>query len=175
MAVDANTYGTVARVEAMVGDLVADRTFADGGSPTIPSLTEVELFLDDVASEINVELDYMNYTVPVSASNFPAAHAFLAAANSAGAAAKVLGMLPAESYVDPENEESAAGRKQFLDRQLWLAIKRIREGRFRADMRQSRLADFRIGSRLDDDSYTKLPLFTRDKFNYPNTTPIVES
>ena len=172
MAVDANTYGTVARVERQVGDLVTSRLFT---TSTTPTKAQVEAALDDVAAEINAELDYMNYSVPVLTADDPHAFNFLRAANTFGAAALVLGMLPAEAYTDPENDSLASGRKEFLEKKLWQAVKRIREGRLRATMRESRLADFRIGSQKDSDGNTNLPLFTRGGFRYPNTESLTET
>ena len=85
MAVGANSYGTVARVQSRVGDLVDSQAFT---TTTKPTLAQVEELIDDVASLMNAELRAAGYTVPVANSGDDVeAFAWLRAANSAGAAA----------------------------------------------------------------------------------------
>ena len=112
MAVGANTYGTVAGVEKLVGDLVASRTF---GAGTVPTLAQVEGILDDVASDLNRELESAGYTVPVTSVDATAL-AFLRASNNYGAAAVVLGMLPFGGFTSRRSARSLTVRSGSLAR-----------------------------------------------------------
>lgn len=165
MAVGANTYGTVVRVETLVGDLVPSRDFT---TSTIPTEAQVEQALDDVAAEINVELEWAGYTVPVASSTNATAHAYLVAANSAGAAARVMTMVPGLGFSEfGDTESPATTRRQSLQQQLDRCIKRIREHRLVA-AGVGRLDDFRVGGEKDQDGNTKLPIFRRGLHRRPN-------
>lgn len=172
MALDANTYGTVARVEALVGDLVASRTF---GSVTIPTLSQVETFLDDIAVQLNMELERTGYTVPVSSSANPQAFRYLRYSNSCGAAALVLSTMPVGAYTDPTTENGALsqGRRHFLERQLSNALKIIREGSLPAS-RSAYPSRVYAGSQEDEDGNKKLPIFTRSLTDYPASRSLTE-
>ena len=164
MAVGSSTYGTVARVEARVGDVVEGRKFA--GS-TVPSLPQVEMILDDVAARINSELLVNGYTVPVSSTDDPHPYAWLQGANSAGAAAIVLNMLPGEA-LDPDIPDPIRVRRQGLWAELDAVLKAIREGRFPATRTATaRMTPAFAGSQEDADGEVKKPVFTRDLTDYP--------
>ncbi len=168
MSVGANTYGSVAGVEKLVGDVVASRTFGTG---TVPTLAQVEGILDDVASDLNRELEVEGYTVPVASAD-ATARDFLAAANNYGAAATVLGMVPATTY-NPDDEETGNERAQMYSRHFAHAIKMIREHRLKAGG-TSNLSAIYAGASEDDDGNTKLPLFTRDMGDYPGARSLIE-
>jgi len=165
--VDANTYGTVAGVERMIGDIVEDRTFAVG---TVPTLAECESSLDAIADVINARLDYKGYTVPVDETTYPYAYGLLEEANDNGAAARLLGTIPTQSYLpDEQTEEGGTTRAQMYERYLNQVLKAIDEGKLRAGMRKRMMADLRVGAAKDEDGNTKEPLFRRRMDEYPGS------
>lgn len=165
MGVGPNTYGTVARVQARVGDLVDGRVFSTG---TVPTLAQVEVLLDDVAARINMELRAMGYTVPVvNVGTDVEAFEYLRAANSAGAAALVLNTVPGELF-DPDSPEASLSRRWGLWAELNAALKYISKG----DLPASRTITVEVtkawaGSQEDDDGNTTTPAFTRERTSYP--------
>ena len=165
MAVEANTYAEHEDVERLIGDIVEDRTFTE---TTVPSLAQVETELDNVAADLNRELDQVGYTVPVDETNYATAYKYLVAANAYGAAAVLLSTIPAESY-DPteEVEGTATTRAQTYANKFKSALKAIRENRLRAGRRVGRLANLAAGSAVDDEGNTKDPIFTRHEDSYP--------
>ena len=170
MVVDANTYGSVAGVERLVGDLVASRTF---GASTVPTITQVELELDAVAADLNRELQAAGYTVKVSLPSDPIPYAFLVAANNYGAAARVLAVLPVGAY-NPEIEDMGTNRAEMYQRHLNHALKMIQEHRLSAAMATGRLARVFSGGQEDEDGYEKLPLFKRGLTDYPAARELTE-
>jgi len=167
MAVDENTYGTVAGVERMIGDIVTDRTFA---VDTVPTLAECEAALDAIADVINARLDYKGYTVPVDATSYPHARGLLEGANDNGAAARLLGTIPTQSYLpDEQMEEGGTTRAQMYERYLNQVLKAIDEGKLRAGMRKRVMADLRVGASRDEDGDLKEPLFRRRMDEYPGS------
>ncbi len=171
MAVGANTYGTVARVQGYVGDIADGRIFTN---ETIPTLEEVEAYLDDVAAIINMELEQSGYTVPVAVANDAQAHAYLLLANSAGAAAMALSSMPTEAYSDTEEgQQLARSRRQYLQGILNNCIKLIRERRLPA-ARSSVTNQLFAGSQQDSDGAVKKPLFKRDTMDYPGRRTLTE-
>ena len=170
MAVGANTYGSVAGVERLVGDVVAGRTF---GVSTTPTTAQVEAELDAVAFDLNRELEAAGYTIKVDSVSYPTAYGFLTAANEYGAAARVLGMVPIGSY-NSGTEEIGTSRAQMYEHHLKHALKMIRQGQLKAGRDQSPMEWVGTGSRLDDDGNVKKPLFTRAMSDYPGTRSLVE-
>ncbi len=171
MTVGANTYGEVAGIQRLIGDIVESRTFGTG---TVPTLAQVEAELDNAAADLNRELDAAGYTVKLDATEYPTSYAFLKAANEYGAAAILLSTVPSEGY-DPTEEVETPGttRAETYSNKFKSALKAIREHRIRGGMRKNRLADFFSGSQEDADGNEKLPIFTRAMDNYPGspTTP----
>lgn len=174
MAVDADTYGTVAKVQSMVGDLVSGRVFSVTSNPT---LVQIEGFLDDTAAELNSALTFSEYTVPVVVGTDKAAFNYLLMVNSCGAAVLALNFLPAEAYSSPGEESPAQGRKQSFEKIYERALKTIRDRKLSAAKATggSLLADLKIGSEKDSDGDTKNPLFKRSTTDFPSsrslTTP----
>ena len=167
MPVAATTYGTVAGVERMIGDIVADRTFAVG---TVPTLIECEAALDAIANVINARLDYKGYTVPVVEATYPYAYGLLAEANNNGAAARLLGTIPTQAYdPDEQMEDTGATRPQMYERYLNQVLKMIMKGEIRAGMRKRMMADLRVGASKDEDGDLKEPLFRRRMDEYPGS------
>jgi hypothetical protein len=173
MTVGANTYGEIAGLQRLIGDIVANRTFAVG---TTPSLVQAETELDNVAAEINAELDVQGYTVPISATDYPTARAAAKAANEYGAAARLLSTIPSEAY-DPAEEvvDTGESRPQQYEKLLNRFLARIKNNRLRAGRRVGRLSRVFAGSQADDDGYEKNPLFTRDQDSYPGSRSLTES
>ncbi len=165
MAPGANTYGTVAGLERLIGDIVPSRTFAVG---TVPSTTQAEAELDNVAAEINAELDVQGYTVPISSVDYPTAYAAAKAANEYGAAARLLSTIPSEAYDPTEQvEEIGESRPQQYEKLLNRFLARVKNNRLRAGRRVGRLSRVFTGAQEDDDGNAKKPLFTRDMDSYP--------
>lgn len=170
MALSANTYGTVARVQALVGDIVSGRIFTTG---TIPTLAQVEVILDDIASEINVELEGARYTLETAAdfaTNQPRVSDFLITLNTRGAAAEVLSTLPNQA-VAPAIEGDALDRATFYHRRYLSGLKRIREKQLNATRSALRV---KAGGATDSLGNTTKPIFTRDLTDFPGTRSLTE-
>ena len=175
MAVGANSYGTVARVELLVGDLVASRTFS---TTTTPTIAQVEQMIDDTAYEINAALRSNGYTVPVANSS-PNVETFgvLRAANSYGAAALVLAMLPSEAWVSNSEAdiEITKSRRSFYEKKFNDIIKAINSFKLYATRTGDSMEAY-AGSQEDTESgETKLPIFTRSQTDYPGSRTLQES
>ena len=165
MTVEANTYAGHEDVERLIGDIVEDRTFTED---TVPSLVQVESELDNVAADLNRELDQVGYTVPVNETAYPTAYAYLKAANAYGAAAVLLSTVPANTYnPDEEVEQPGETRAGTYGNKLKSALKAIKENRLRAGRRVGRFANLAAGSAVDDEGNTKEPIFTRREDSYP--------
>ena len=167
MTVGANTYGDVAGIQRLIGDIVESRTFGTG---TVPTLAQVEAELDNAAAELNNALDQAGFTVPVNATDYPTARAFLKAANEYGAAAVLLSTVPSEGYDPNEEVENApTTRAEAYGNKFKSALKAIREYRIRAGMRVGRLSRVFAGSQEDEDGNEKKPIFTRGMDAYPGS------
>lgn len=168
MAVEANTYAEATDVERLIGDIVEDREFTE---TTVPSLAQVETELNNVAADLNRELDQVGYTVPVDETNYATAYAYLKAANAYGAAAVLLATVPATTYnPDEEVEQPGETRASTYGNKLKSALKAIRENRLRAGRRTRRLENLAAGSAVDDEGNTKDPIFTRFEDSFPGRT-----
>jgi len=165
MAVASDTYGTVARLEHRIGDLVASRTFTSG---TNPKLAGVEQILDDVADELNAIMKAVGYTVPVSASDDPEAYNLLMKANVAGAGAIILNIFPTVA-VSLDDPDPLANRIGGLQHEYNKVIDLIKEHLFPATRATGRLARMVSGSRLDKNLSVKSPIFTRANSDFPSS------
>ncbi len=165
MAVDTNTYGTVARVQARVGDLVSGRVFSTG---TIPTLAQVEEILDDTAARLNMELRANGYDVPVANSGDDVeAFNYLRGANSAGAASLVLNMLPG-AVLDPDSPDENTNRRRGLWAEYKAALGYINDGSLPATRSiTSETQKAFSGSQEDSDGNETEPAFTREVTSYP--------
>ena len=173
MVVEANTYAEHEDVERLIGDIVEDRTFNE---TTVPTLVQVEAELDNVAADLNRELDQVGYTVPVSKTDYPTAYKYLVAANAYGAAAVLLSTVPATTYnPDEEVEQPGETRASTYGNKLKSALKAIRENRLRAGRRTRRLGNLAAGSAVDDEGNTKDPIFTRGEDDYPGRRSLVNT
>ena len=173
MAVDVNTYGTVAGIQRLIGDIVLDRTFSDD---TMPTTAQVEAELDNAAMELNRELDQVGYTVPVVEADYPTAFGWMKAMNEYGAAAVLLNIGPADAYESAEDQEGGTPtRAQTYNNRFKGALKAIRENRLRAGRRKNRLADVFSGSQADSDGNEKTAIFKRGMDDYPGRRSLKES
>lgn len=165
MSVGAYTYAAVTDVQRLIGDIVANRTFA---ADTVPTITQCENELDNVAAEINASLDMAGYTVMISSTDYPHAYSLAVAANAYGAAARLLSTIPSQVYnPDEEITDTGESRPQQYEKLLNRFIKRVESHKLRAGMRKRRFESIFAGSQEDDDGYTKKPFFTRGMDSYP--------
>ena len=171
MAVEANTYGTETGVELLIGDVVDSGDFTVSTDPTT---TDVEKQLDAVAHDLNRELEAAGYTVPVT-SDDATALAFLEDANDYGAAARVLAMFPGNPYDPDEDAPPGGSRVSMYGQHLKHAIKMIQEHRLKAAFSTGRAKQFEAGARLDTNSNTRSPLFTRGMTDLPGSRSHVSS
>ncbi len=177
MAVGVYTYGSVARVQSLVGDVVASRTFGTG---TVPTLVEVELFLDDIASQIHAAMAEGGYTVPTAAvltTSAPRAAGWLGMLNSLGACALVLQSLPYEAQA-AALPDAPPSRGNWFQRRFEDGLKRIAEGNFLATLgltRTGRYDAIFAGGQEDEDGNEKLPFFKRGMDDYPGSRSLVDS
>ncbi len=70
MAIGANSYGSVAEVAAMTGRYLIGGTFT---TATRPTLAQVEKFIDNASSTLNVMLAKAGFTVPITQADAKAA------------------------------------------------------------------------------------------------------
>ena len=63
MATSSDSYGNSTGIERLIGDIFVSRTLS---STTVPTELQVDLSIDDIASELNRELAAAGYQVPVS-------------------------------------------------------------------------------------------------------------
>lgn len=170
MGVGIYTYGTTARTQVLIGDLVAGRLFT---TETLPTLTQMEGLLDDVAAEMNAVLTGAGYTVDTAAlvaTNYPRTSDYLAMLNSVGAAALVLQTLPSIAYTAGVEGEGG-GRLQMLQARYKAGLKMIEQRRLSLGRSAIRV---KANQRLDEDGNEKEPLFRRDDDFYPGTRPTDE-
>ena len=165
MAVDADTYGTEAGVELLIGDVVDGRAFT--GS-TVPTSTQVEGILDQIAGVINNALEAQGYSAPVVLADNPYAHRMLVRANDHGAAADIIAAFFPHMAFNAEGEPT--DRLTYYRQALKDALDTIQRGALSAGLTRRIFA----GSQEDSDGNTKLPLFKRDKFDYPGARTLTE-
>ena len=175
MTVGSYTYGTVARVQAMIGDLVASRVFATG---TVPTLVEVETILDDVASEIHATMSENGYPTPTSTTlttNAPRIAGYLANLNSLGAAAQILFTIPSMA-ASPTAEDAPSSRANWFRKRFQEGMESL-VGDYLARLGLARSTSaFRVfaGSAEDANGNVKKPLFKRGETDYPTSRQLTE-
>ena len=101
MPVDANSYGTVADLERMVGELARGGSFSNGDittSPptpaTNPTLLQVETAIDRASSMVNDRLTANGYVSPIDPVNYASAFGWASEAVSALVSARLLHFQP---------------------------------------------------------------------------------
>ncbi|MCI0439806.1 MAG: hypothetical protein L0177_11850 [Chloroflexi bacterium] len=172
MATGANTYGTVARVEARIGDAIEGRRFS---ASTMPTRAQVEALLDDIAAQMNARLKANGFSVPASSEADPEAFEWLRAANSDEAAVRILAQwYPGEAF-SPENPDVFSGRARGMRQNFSEAMRAIDEGWLPASRSvTAEVPKAFSGSQQDADGNTKKPLFTRTLHDFPGTRNLVE-
>lgn len=171
MSVAANTYSTVERAQRFIRDLVDGGEFSEA---TMPTLADIETFLDDTALQLNEALRAAGYTVPVaSAGDDVEANGRLVLANTFGACAMALGMFPNEA-LNPDNPDSK-NRMDYFQSMFDKTLEDIRNQKLAATRTTDKLGRVFSGSQEDSDGNEKLPMFTREITDYPSarslTTP----
>ena len=178
MAVDPDSYSTVARVETLVGDIpinVGDpREFS---LTTLPTIAQVEAFIDNVAAEINNTLAHVGYVNHILVGDDKAAFNYIRYANDCGAALQVLDMMPMEAYQGIQDSNQVTGRRGHFQNVYLAALRAIRDEKLSATRLSgaSRLGDLRIGSELNSDGETKLPMFKRGGTDNPSSRSLTEA
>jgi len=132
LAVGAYTYGTVDRVERLIGDIATGHQF---GTSTRPNTQAIEGWLDDIASEMHLSLAIGQYTVQtaaVMAASYPLVSALLISCNSLGAA--MLGLVSMSSEVAYSQDPEAYGNRNQNVRTLYLKMLKGLEGTGLADL-----------------------------------------
>lgn len=168
MAVGAYCYGTVAGVQQKVGWVVPARTF---GASTMPTTTEVENILDQIAAEIHAKLVEAGYPASTTATvlaNAPRVSKWLEQLNEAGACAEIVMSFAIAG--DPESGGNPSGYwKDRYERGLEMIA-----GRFLNDLGLTRTnalsAHLVSGSTYDTDGNEKHALFKRKLFEVPGAT-----
>ena len=139
-----------------------------------PSLAMARVAQTLVTNEINAELHNYGYKVPVDQTKDPTAYALLSSAAETGIAARVMSMLPQESYTYPELRQEGGNRRQMLDREYNRFLESIRSRRLKAERESSRMERFDVGSAETEEGMEKYPLFTRGQFDYPGSRLLQE-
>jgi len=170
MATSSDSYGNTTGVERLIGDIVVSRSFS---TTTVPTLLQIELFIDDIGADLNVALSANGYSVPVSTTDNAIVHRWLEGINNFGAAALALGSIPMTA-IAPGQEDAGTNRMEMYQAFFNRAITRIDEKKVRASRSRGRLAAIMAGSQSDTDGDRKLPLFKRDADNFPSTRTFTE-
>lgn len=153
-------YGSIARVESLVGDLVPSRTFGDD---TVPSSGEVEQFLEERASQLTMALRKAGYTVPVTDQE---TSKWLELINSTGAAILVMGSYPLGGYADPSFDSPSMGRRHSLEKEWKDAFKLIDSGALPAEKTLTKMHQAKVGQSTTSTE----PYFKRGMLKNPEAT-----
>jgi len=173
MGVHADAYGTLARVEALVGELVSNKRFT---TATVPTKAEVEDVISVTGHEINNWLESFGYTSPISQADDETAYLIAKSANEAEAALRVLNMTPAFGRTGFDDEDmEVGGRARNWHNQFNRFMLLIKDGTLSSTRSRTRFSYIRSGAEYNRDGSTKLPMFTRDKFAHPDTPLYGES
>ncbi len=166
MAEDAYTYGVVAGVELRAGWAVASRTF---GASTIPTTTQVEGVLDQVASRIHMKLAQLGYPLKTKTdlTTVSAILArWLAALNEDGAAAEIL-----MTYATARDPETGENHPASHYTRLYSEGMKMIGGSFLSDLGLTKDRESSrqlIGTSVKDvDGNYKYPTFKRTMLDYP--------
>ena len=170
MATSSDSYGTSTGVERLIGDIFVSRSIT---TTTVPTLSQVELAIDDIASELNRELAAAGFQVPVSTTANPMEARWLESINNKGAAADILSYIPMTA-ISPGSEDAGSNRMELYQFQMNKALTAIIENRFTAARTRGRLGAVYSGSQKDSDGNRKKPIFTRSDNNTPGLESLTE-
>ena len=165
MAIDSNSYCAITDLERRVSDLLVGNVFTTG---TRPTLAQAEQMIDDSAAEMNNALLVAGFVAPIAVGDDPFPHAPAVAANSAGAAVKVMNTFPSESW-DPNSPEPTRNRISGFAAEYKSFIDKIEANKIKAARSTGVTGLFMVGSsRSRETGALKTPVFTRDMEDYPN-------
>lgn len=164
MATSSDSYGTSTGIERLIGDIFVSRAVT---STTVPTLSQVELSIDDMGAELNRELAAAGFQVPVSTTVNPIEARWLESINNYGAAALILGTIPMTA-ITPGSEDAGSNRMEMYSSFFNRALASIKDQRFTAARIRGRLGAVFGGSQQDSDGNRKLPIFKRDTDRTPN-------
>lgn len=177
MVVGAFTYGTVARVTSLVGEIVLARTFA---GDTIPTDSDIESFLDDTAADIHAVMINQGFTPPSRSSielTLPRLNEYLRATNSVCAAVVALMSMSQEASF-PGTPDGGQTRSQRLQTRCTMMMKRLSDTEYLENSGLSRVRTITdgltVGSRLDADGNVNKPFFKRGMDDYAGTRSLIE-
>lgn len=172
MAIDANSYCAITDLERRVSDLIVDNVFT---TTTRPTLAQAEQMIDDVAAEINNALLVAGFVAPIALADDPFPFASAMAANSAGAAVKVMNTFPSESW-DPNAPEPTRNRISGFAAEFKNFLTKIEENKIKASRDTGVTGLFTVGSARDRKTGAlKTPQFTRDMEDYPGRVTRTDS
>ncbi len=175
MSVNSYTYGTMKGVHRRIGWVCPNRQMFDG--ETTPTAEDVELTLDQTASELHMRLARAGYPVSTAATlatDSPRAAAWMAALNEDGASAFILGTMP--QAFDPEQagvNPYKVCQKRWEDGLKMVDSQALDE----LDLYKSETESDQLysGSGQDEDGYEKLPFFKRGQFDFPGSRSLTEN
>ncbi len=170
MATSTNSYGTSTGVVRLIGDIFVSRAIT---TTTVPTTAQVDLTIDQIASELNRELAAVGFQVPVSTGTDPLTHAWLESINDMGAAALTLGSIPMTA-IAPGSEDAGSNRMEMFQSFFNSALTSIRENRVVAARVRGRFQATFAGSQQDTDGNRKLPIFKRGADSFPGTKSLTE-
>ena len=172
MAINADSYTDVERVEAQVGDMVENRKFTPNSVPTI---LQVETLINDIADELNGLLKANAYTAPVVLATDSQAYGMLILANTMGVAALVISTLPTEAWTSVRQEAPGFTRRAFYAARYKRILDLILSRKLPASRSSSDSYEVYAGSQLDiSTGETKLPIFTRTSTDFPGSRTLRE-
>ena len=172
MAIDSNSYCAITDLERRVSDLLVGNVFTSG---TRPTLAQAEQMIDDTAAEMNNALLVAGFVAPIVVGAAPFPHASAVAANSAGAAVKVMNTFPSESW-DPNSPEPTRNRISGFAAEYKSFLDKVEGNKIKATRSTGVTGLFTVGaarSRKTGDLNT--PAFTRDMMDFPGRVSRADS
>lgn len=157
-------YTTIADIQALVGDVVLNRTFTVSTNPTV---TEVDGWIEQVHSEMQLEL-YTAGFIPDGNEVAPdhRSYGWLKRLATVGVAARILQSRPMQALMNPDLEDTAANRAVNYDREYHRGISKIRQRVLQVTDSFAARHTVRVGSASGDKKDEK-PFFRRRQFDYP--------
>ena len=166
MSVNDYTYGTVTGIQAKMGWVVPTRVFSGN---TVPTVSQVENILDQIASEIHAKLTEAGYPVStkvIVTSNAPRAVKWLEMLNEAGACAEI-----AMSFAIAGDSQSGADYPASYWKNRYKEGKEMIMGRFLNDLgltRTNALSSHLVSTSYEDtDGVVKEPFFKKRMWEVP--------
>ena len=153
-------YTTVSDVQALVGDVVKNRTFS---SSTKPTESEVNLWIDQIQSEVQLRLySYGFISRDEEIQSTDLSYGWIKRLASVGASARVLQSLPAQVLL-PDSEEIAQNRAVNFDSEYHRGLTKIQRREILVTDKSASYQRLRSGFADDCDK----PFFYRHQFDHP--------